>query len=304
MVSFAFTVKSEIYRNKAVRARHRLAQGYGLLLFGRKFSREEMGLTTERRAIARLYADFIYHAIGINGSVTIQESSRGEQIISYAVSVDDPADREQIIEFLGNNTDAIDFSLLTKEGDLSAFLGGMYLACGSITDPKKNYLLELTAYNPALVEPLSQLLEEVIGTPPKRTEKREMPILYYRDSGLIEDMLTVMGASMASLSLMEVKIYKDMRNKVNRVTNCETANIDKTVTAASNQMEDIRLIYREMGADSLPEELREIAALRLENPDMSLRELGEELSSPLSRSGVNHRLKRLSEMAQILREKQ
>ena len=117
----------------------------------------------------------------------------------------------------------------------------------------------------------------------------------------IEDLLATIGASTAALELMEVKIYKDMRNKVNRVTNCETANIEKTVTAAMQQIEDINLILRERGEGALEDDLRELAFLRLQNPEMSLRELGENLSENISRSGVNHRLKRIGALADEIR---
>ncbi len=301
-LSFAGEVKREIYHNRQLRARHGLAQGYGLLLFGRHFSAREISLTTERKAIARLYASFLHETIGLDGGVTIRENKRGEETVVYTVSVDDSRDREKILAFFNRQPDVILKALFQKEGDLPAFLGGAYLACGNVTDPQKNYHLEFMVYNPALVEPLAHLLEELIA-PPRHSERRGVPILYYRESEHIEDMLTAMGASKAALSMMEVKIYKDMRNKVNRVTNCETANIDKTVTAATAQVEDIRLILERQGEQSLPEELREVARLRLENPDLSLRELCEVFPGAISRSGMNHRLKRLSAMAEQIREK-
>ena len=125
-------------------------------------------------------------------------------------------------------------------------------------------------------------------------------VLYYKDSGHIEDMLTFMGAVNASLQVMEVKVVKDVRNRMNRITNCETANIDKTVAASVNQSNAIRKIDSRIGIDSLPEDLREIARLRLENPEMSLSALARELSRPISRSGVNHRLKRICSIADEL----
>ena len=113
-------------------------------------------------------------------------------------------------------------------------------------------------------------------------------------------MLTFMGAVNASLQVMEVKVVKDVRNRMNRITNCETANIDKTVAASVNQSNAIRKIDSRIGIDSLPEDLREIARLRLENPEMSLSALARELSRPISRSGVNHRLKRICSIADEL----
>lgn len=134
--------------------------------------------------------------------------------------------------------------------------------------------------------------------------RRNDYLLYYKESENIEDLLTYLGAPKSSLELMEVKIVKELRNRVNRATNCETANISKTVNAALSQIEDIRLIEASGGIGSLDEELRELARLRLQNPDMSLRELGQALTSPISRSGVNHRLRRISEYAAELRRKE
>ena len=133
--------------------------------------------------------------------------------------------------------------------------------------------------------------------------RRNDYLLYYKESEQIEDLLTLIGAPRSALELMEVKIVKDLRNKVNRATNCETANITRTVNTAVEQIEDIRLIERSGGIGMLPEELQELARLRLSGADLSLRQLGEQLSPPISRSGVNHRLKRISEFAENLRAK-
>ena len=125
--------------------------------------------------------------------------------------------------------------------------------------------------------------------------------MYIKESEAIIDLLTIMGATNSSLELMNVKIMKDMRNKINRVVNCDNANIEKTLKAAEKQLNDIELIDSSIGFDSLPETLQEIARLRYENPDISLKELGALMTPSLSRSGVNHRLARLSEIAEKIR---
>lgn len=298
-MSFAQTVKTEILRHRGQRTRLRAAQAYGLILFGRHASAESMGLSTEYKAITRIYSDFVYSVIGIDGSVTIRENHRGEEQIIYLLTVDDRADREKILRFFGHRPGEVNLQFLSEEGEIPAFLSGVYLACGTVTDPQKNYLAEFSLYTPQLEGALSALLEEVIA-PPKSTVKRSLKVLYYRESEHIEDLLATIGASKAALELMEVKIFKDMRNKVNRVTNCETANIDKTVTAATHQAALIRRLYERLGEEGLPEELREVARLRVENPELSLRELCELLSTPISRSGLNHRLSRLKAMAEAL----
>ena len=124
-----------------------------------------------------------------------------------------------------------------------------------------------------------------------------------KESEQIEDFLTLIGAPVSSMKLMEVKVVKTVRNHVNRTTNCETANLNKTVSAAAAQLQDIRYILENAGLSYLDPDLRELAELRLQNPEMSLRELSQTLSAPISRSGVNHRLKRIGEAARRLREK-
>ena len=197
---------------------------------------------------------------------------------------------------------ALNSRLFKRDCCVQAFVRGAFLACGSVTDPNKEYHLEFSVPSLSLAEGLLSLLQEH-GIPIKLASRKGIRLLYLKESEPIEDLLTYMGAVNNSLELMNVKIYKDVRNKVNRVTNCETANIEKTVNAAAGQVEAIRLIEQTLGLDELPEDLREVAGLRLENPDMSLRELCQSLVEPISRSGVNHRLKRLMAIADEIREK-
>ena len=146
---------------------------------------------------------------------------------------------------------------------------------------------------------LTGMLTEV-GFFPKVSSRRGLPLVYFRDSEQLEDLLTFLRCPRMSMEIMAIKILKERRNAANRASNCDNANIDRVVGAARTQIEDIRLLQSRMGEESLPEELRAIAKLRLENPEYSLRELGEELG--LSRSGVNHRLKKISQLAARLRE--
>jgi DNA-binding protein WhiA len=186
---------------------------------------------------------------------------------------------------------------LTEQNDSAAFLSGAFLACGAVTTPASGYRLEFLPPSEALHDALFQLLT-TLGYPPKTTVRRGAGVLYYKESVVIEDILTLIGASNCALEMMEVKIFKDLRNRANRAGNCDSANIDKTVKAAAEQLENIRQVYKALGEQNLPAELREIAGLRLENPEVSLRELGEMLTEPLSRSGVNHRLRRIARLAQ------
>ena len=169
-------------------------------------------------------------------------------------------------------------------------------ACGTLNDPEKSYHLELSVPY-SLKNDLIRILEEV-ELKPKEIKRNNNFLLYFKDSEEILTLLTVMGANDAVLEYMGVKIYKDIRNNVNRRTNFESANFDRTVNAAIRQQQAIEKLKKEGKFNTLPTELKEIAVLRLENPDMSLKQIGEALNPPLSRSGVNHRLQKIIDLAE------
>lgn len=203
-----------------------------------------------------------------------------------------------------------DFSSISREAvsggdeESGAFLRGVFVNCGSVTDPNKEYHLELVLpendRTPALLDFIAEhgmSLKETArgGARSKKT------VLYAKESELIEDCLTYIGAANHSMEIMQVKIVKDFRNRVNRSVNCENANLDKTVAASNKSTADIEYIFSTMGADWLSPDLRETARLRVENPEMSLSELCGIFPEKISRSGLNHRLKKLSKLAEELR---
>lgn len=203
-----------------------------------------------------------------------------------------------------------DFSSISSEAvsggdeESGAFLRGVFVSCGSVTDPNKEYHLELVLpendRTPALLDFIAEhgmSLKETArgGARSKKT------VLYAKESELIEDCLTYIGAANHSMEIMQVKIVKDFRNRVNRSVNCENANLDKTVAASNKSTADIEYIFSTMGADWLSPDLRETARLRVENPEMSLSELCGIFPEKISRSGLNHRLKKLSKLAEELR---
>lgn len=182
-----------------------------------------------------------------------------------------------------------------------AFLRGAFLAGGSISDPNKSYHFEIVCKT---LEQAGQLRDIInsFAMEAKIVERKKHQVVYLKEGAQIVDMLNIMEAHVALMNLENVRILKEMRNSVNRKVNCETANISKTVNAAVKQLEDIVFIRDKAGLDSLPDNLREIALLRLENPDAPLKELGTFLDPPVGKSGVNHRLRRISEIAETLRE--
>ncbi|RPF48826.1 hypothetical protein EDD70_1657 [Hydrogenoanaerobacterium saccharovorans] len=305
-MSFAQQLKQEIYEARPMEREEQIAQAYGLLLFSKNFSKQALSIQTEHEQTARLFCDYIIDLIGIKTSILYSEFEKKNGSVIYTAVVEADEDRINILHFFGHSPDEVNLRInmqnIRSEKSLKAFISGAYLVCGNITDPRKNYHLEFVTPHMHLCKDLITLISSVLDTP-KLTQRRSAYIAYIKESEAIEDIMTYMGATNCSLQLMNVKIYKDVRNKVNRVTNCETANIEKTVAAAAAQLEDINYIFDTRGIDFLSDDLRELAELRADNPEMSLRELGEALSTPLTRSGVNHRLKRLSKIADELRQK-
>lgn len=200
-----------------------------------------------------------------------------------------------------------DFSRINSEivsgNDLSggAFLRGIFVICGYVTDPQKEYHLEIVLPEKLRAELLLNFINEH-GMTVKSTVRQKSTVLYAKTSEIIEDFLTYIGAGGHSLEIMRVKIEKDLRNRANRSVNCDSANLDKTVAASERIRRDIEFILKTAGETALTPELRETARLRLENPESSLSELCLMFNKPISRSGLNHRLQKLARIAEKLRE--
>ena len=181
-----------------------------------------------------------------------------------------------------------------------AFIRGAFIASGSITDPQKGYHFEITCDNLEQVEVLMNILKD-FGIEPRYVLRKKYHVVYIKDASMIVDILNIMGAYISLMDMENVRILKEMRNSVNRKVNCEAANINKTVNAAVKQMEDIRYIEGVKGLSYLPHNLRAVAELRMAEPEMPLKEIGNNLNPPLGESGVNHRLRKISEIADELR---
>lgn len=181
-----------------------------------------------------------------------------------------------------------------------AYIRGAFLVSGSITDPNKGYHFEIALTDSSQAEDLQRTIHS-FDIDAKIVLRKKYYVLYVKEGAQIVDMLGVMGAHVALMNLENVRILKEVRNSVNRQVNCETANISKTVTAATKQIEDIKYVRDTMGFSDLTEGLRQIAQLRLEHEDVTLQELGKMLDTPISKSGVNHRLRKISEIAEKLR---
>ena len=264
---------------------------------------------TENEAVARKCFTLLQKTFNIETAITIHESGHPKRGNVYLIEI---RERERIEEavcgtkvFADGNTGGIFLqsnALVTqKDCCKRAFIRGAFLSSGSISDPEKGYHFEIVCP----VEAKAKQLQEIIRSfhiDAKIVLRKKSYVVYVKEGAQIVDMLAIMEANVALMNLENIRIVKEMRNSVNRKVNCETANINKTVNAAVKQMEDIKLIERTRGFQSLNEGLAEIAVLRLQYPEATLKELGLMLSPQVGKSGVNHRLRKLSALADELRE--
>lgn len=296
-MTYSQQVKTEICNVKFVCKNCQRAFIYAMLLFSKTVSNELIILHTESKAVADNFANGI--ASLTDTIVTIHSPNIRERAKRpmYVVTIENKQDVLKIVKSFGlSDKDDINFSFVNSNCCKLSFLRGAYLTCGAMISPEKEYHLEFSLMNENLSFQLMDMLYEY-ELDFKLAARNKGYILYIKESQQLEDTLTCLGAGKASMELMNLKIEKELRNKVNRVTNCETANIGKTVNAAMGQIEKIEKIKNIKGLDFLTAELREVATLRIENPDSSLSELCSISQSKISRSGLNHRLKRLCNIA-------
>ena len=297
-MSFSGDVKKELAALVPDKVCCRGAMAYGLLECGHAFSAGEISLQTELPEVAALYSYLVSRVCAVAAPA---EGVTQRRTRLYTRAFPDAADRQKILERFGHGHTAVSLRLnraaLDCEECARAYLRGAFLACGAVTDPARDYHLEWCVPHYYFSRDLAALLREV-GFPAKTVSRAGSYVVYLKESSRIEDCLTYLGACRGSLEMMNVKMVKSIRNETNRRLNCDSANIDKTVAAAAVQTEALRRLERSGGLEGLSPELQALARLRLENPELSLRELGEALDPPLTRSGVNHRMQKLLKLAQ------
>lgn len=296
-MSFAKDVKKELSQIKPEEQCCLCAQAYGLLLFGRSFSAASVKILCESEASAKSYIEMSMEYTGIEPTLSLTKSGK------FSVKFDSPDDRILLLNSFGHTEKdvilGINRSNLENECCYSAFIRGAFLSCGTITDPNKNYHLEFVIPHEKLCNDFLSLMLDV-ELEPKKIKRGNNYILYFRDSESIEDVLTIMGATQSSLEIMGIKMIKSVRNKVNRQINFETANIARTVNASMTQINSINKLIEKKAFDNLPDELKKIAKIRIENPEMTLTQIQKKLGENISRSGVNHRLNKIIEIAEKL----
>ncbi len=302
-MSFSYSVKKELCSIITDRDR-KYACLYGMLLFCRNFSADSIVFQTENDMVCELFCKLADDVLGGSGVASVSKTTRKNNTVLYALSIEDEKYCEEIIYRYHISSSSLIHRIQDENIDnnsIFAFVAGAFLSCGSVAEPIKEYHLEFVVPYFDLMNDLLNVLTS-LGFNAKSTERKGTYVIYLKGSEDIEDLITFMGATMSSIDLMNVKIYKDVRNKANRIANCDAANIERTLKASEKQIEDIEYIMNTEGLESLTPELRNMAELRLENPDVSLKELGEMLDKPVGRSGANHRLKKLMEIAERIRE--
>lgn len=302
-MSFSSEVKKELCLSGAGKpACCMKAELYGFLLFSVTYERDRIRMNTENLEVAKRLAVLCDAVAGAEASI----AAWGGHTRGYVLTVENEKDCHRLYTMMGRSEGELSLRLnranLEDEGCAGALLRGAFLAGGTVTDPRREYHLEFVTSRLALSRDLMTLLSE-LDIPARSVVRKGSRVVYIKESEKIEDLLHIMGASKAAFEIMNVKIYKDIKNKANRITNCETANLDKTIGAAVAQIEAIRRIEGADGLDGLPKELREVAELRLQHPELSLQKLGALLDPPISKSGVNHRLTKLMEIASRLDKK-
>lgn len=280
-MSFSSDVKEELSRQYG-RSRHcQLAELAGMLEMSGRIQEGVPVLDTDNPLLQEKYGVLMQKAFSVDVTEPLTKT-----------------DSERILSALRLTEDSRRL-LVQQTCCKRAFLRGAFMASGSISDPNKSYHFEIVARTLQQAQLLTELMNS-FEADAKIVERKNHYVAYVKEGSQIVDMLNVMEAYVSLMNLENVRILKEMRNTVNRKVNCETANINKTVSAAVKQIEDIRKIQSRMEFDELPESLREMAELRLQYPDATLKELGEYLDPPVGKSGVNHRLRKLSAIAEDL----
>ena len=300
--SFSYRAKQEIIER--INSRDKAdACLMGVLLCANSLSDEDITVLTENALLRDFFVLNVGRILESSDAVEVTQIQRKNTVVLYDMRIRNKQDRLYLLDYFqldeGRGMTKDD---LPKPKYYPYVVGGIFLACGSVNNPEKKYHMEFVMPTLELCNSLGLLLIDNYGIIPKHVERKHYQIVYVKDSENIIDILTMMGAQMSSLEIMNVKMMKDVKNKINRSMNCDNANIDKALGAAERQISDIELIDSTMGIDSLPDTLRDIARIRYENIDYTLKELGAALDPPISRSGANHRMQKIAEIAENIRK--
>ena len=297
-ISFSAGAKGEVCRIFPNRDCCALAECFGILLYCNSFTTDNIKIITESREFAQILPKLFKRAFNINFDMFPSMASPGKLVFQIV----DEEKIAQIMDAFGfdhQDTVSLHVNLPVVEEDCckAAFLRGAFLAGGSVTDPEKGYHLEFTTTHQSVARETYMLIREIAGFYPKTAQRAGAQVLYLKNSDLIADFLAFLGASVAAMGIMEARLEKELNNKVNRRCNCDDANTSKVVEAAQEQITAIRILKERGQLENLPAKLKQAATARENNPESSLSELAAMMDPPITKPAMNHRLKKLMEMA-------
>ena len=303
MHSFAYKVKSELCRPHVQRSCCARAEAYGVLLYCNTFNTQEIRIITENPDFAARLPRLFKRAFDLRFDRVPEESGSHGKLV---FQISDPEKLDLIVNQLGydlrqNLVLHVNFGILEDDCCRTAFLRGAFLAGGSVTDPEKRYHLELTTSHVQASREMSALLVEM-GFTPRNVMRGGNSVTYFKQCEHIEDLLTTIGAPAAAVEMMTTKLEKELVNNANRAMNCDMANVNKTLDAAMEQCEAIEILQDAGRLDFLPKQIKETALLRLQHPELSLAQLAERCTPPVTKSCINHRMRKLMEIARDLDE--
>jgi len=295
-VSFCSDTKEVLCEQKIKKPCCKTATLYGMFYALSDVSVGKMKFSTDIEAVKKLFAGMYKATHKCEASFVEKERySRSQELQKvYKFVPDAEIDYRSVYH---SDQAVLNRELLTCPSCQSSFLKGLFLACGTLNDPKRSYHLELAISNDVRCFEILDFLNNDLGISAKRTVRRGVGAIYIKESSVIEDFMTFIGAPQVTLSIMNVKILRDIRNNENRRTNCDAANIYKSTGAASLQLKAIQLLTENGKMDSLPTSLQETARLREENPELTLEELAAVHEPPITKSGLSHRMKKLIDLS-------
>ena len=301
-MSFSSDAKAELCRAKVDKKCCAIAESYGVLLYCNTFTPREIRIITASDAFAARLPRLFRRAFSVGFDVQPGEEAKGKR--SFIIREKDKVER--IFDSFGAEADAtlshhVNFGVIEEECDRVSFLRGAFLAGGSVTDPEKRYHLELATPHHAVSRESYSVLRE-LGFTARETQRGGNHLLYFKQADVIADFFTALGAPTTAMGVMTAKVEKEMRNTITRQINCDSANADKVVSAAQEQLDAIRRVAKEIGLDALSEPLRDAALLRITNPAASLADLAQLSYPKVTKSCLSHRLRKLMTMAQSLGE--
>ena len=297
-LSFSAAAKAEICKLQPQKHCCAAAQCFGILLFCNTFTAECVKIVTESRDFAKLLPRLFKKAFSLSFDTVPDSDDEKKQVFT----ITDPQKIETIMEAYGFTPEDtlslhINLPIVEEECCRAAFFRGAFLAGGSVTAPSKGYHMEISTVHQSVARECEYLFREVMGFAPKLAGRSGTQVIYVKQSELISDFLTYLGAPVAAMGIMEARLEKEMNNKVNRRCNCDDANISKVVEAAQEQLAAIRILQKSGVLENLPGKLLQAAQARENNPEASLTELAEMMTPPITKPAMSHRLKRLVELS-------